>query len=82
MKREITSKIPQIKKNVKDFIADENGFVSKDKILKVTFMISMGSVLFSPHAQAQTTHANSISGSFSGTTVSGSHSHHANHTSY
>ncbi len=83
MKENVKKKLPEIKKNIKDFISDESGFVSKEKILKASFAVGFATLaLVNTAAADHTSHTNSISGSFSGSTVTGSHTHHGSHSSY
>lgn len=82
MREKIRQKLPEIKRDIKEFIADEKGFVSKDKILKVSFVLGMTSLLLSNTAAAATTHTNTLSGSYSAPTITGTHTHHGSHSNY
>lgn len=82
MREKIRQKLPEIKKDIKDFIADEKGFVSKDKILKASFVLGMTSLLLTNTAAAATEHTNTLEGSWSAPTLTGTHTHHGSHTSY
>ncbi len=82
MREKIRRRLPEIRREIKEFVSDEKGFVSKDKILKASFVLGMTSLLLANTASAQTTHTNTLSGSFSGDTLTGTHTHHGNHTSY
>ena len=82
MKEKIRQRLPEIKRDIKEFVSDERGFVSKDKILKISFVLGMTSLFLAGTAAAQTTHTNTISGNFAGQTLTGSHTHHGQHSSY
>lgn len=85
MKEKIRQKLPEIKRDIKEFVSDERGFVSKDKILKAAFVLGAASLFLASSAAAQadhTQHINELSSSFSDQTLTGSHSHHGQHTSY
>ena len=82
MREKIRQKLPEIKRDIREFVSDERGFVSKDKILKAAFVLGATSLLLAGTAAAQATHTNTISGSFAGQTLTGSHTHHGNHSSY
>ena len=82
MREKIRQRLPEIKRDIREFVSDESGFVSKDKILKAAFVLGAASLLFAGSAAAQTTHTNTISGDFSDQTLAGSHTHHGQHTQY
>jgi hypothetical protein len=88
MRERIRKKLPEIKRDIKEFVSDERGMVSKDKILKASFVLGMTSLLISNSAVAQdTTHTNNLCTAaepchFSGQTLTGRHTHHGNHTHY
>jgi hypothetical protein len=85
MKGKIRKRLPEIKKGIKEFVSDEKGFVSKDKILKASFVLGMTSLLLTNTAVAQDTqHTNTVSGSWTaGTrTITGTHTHHGSHSHY
>ena len=83
MRKEIRDKLPEIKKNIKEFVSDESGLVSKDKILKASFALGVGSILLSASVSAaHTSHTNELTASFSSQKLTGMHSHHGQHTSY
>ena len=75
--------LPEIKRDIKEFVSDEKGFVSKDKILKASFVLGMTSLLLANTASAATvTHTNTLQGDWSAPTITGTHTHHASHASY
>jgi hypothetical protein len=82
MKKELMQKLPEIRRDVSEFISDERGLVSKEKILKATFALGVGSTILSAAAHAQTTHSNTLTVQYAEPNAAGSHSHHASHTSY
>jgi hypothetical protein len=84
VQEKIRKKLPEIKRDIKEFVRDESGFVSKDKILKAGFALGMASMIFAGTAAAHTSHTNTFSQDFDDTSISltGSHTHHGQHTSY
>lgn len=82
MKEKIKEKLPEISRDIKEFISDESGFVSKDKILKAGFALGIASLLMANNVSAATTHTNTLSGSMAGNTLTGTHTHHGSHSNY
>ena len=72
---------PKLKQELKNFLHDEEGTISKDKVIKAGIILSNILLMSQPAAaHGQTTHTNSLSApSFSGSQASASHSHHASH---
>jgi hypothetical protein len=86
MRESVRKKLPEIKKDIRQFVSDESGFVSKDSILKVGIALGAASLLLANAARADAPlHTNGISSaSFNSATytLSGQHSHHGNHGNY
>ena len=75
-------KIPKIKKELKKFIKDESGKISKKSILKAGAAVSMATFLateVSAHHVQSFTHSNSLGLSYSGDTATGTHTHNMIH---
>jgi hypothetical protein len=92
-KNKLSTKLPALKRSVKDFLADEDGFVSKETILKIGLATVAGiGILGAMSTDASAGHTNHDSHN-NNTTNSGataqcvniSHTNaagHSNHTSY
>ena len=77
--------IPKLKKKISSFLVSEEGKISKESLLKAGTMLSavaLGSALAVNNANAGIEHSNNLSLSYSGGTATGSHGHHASHSSY
>lgn len=84
---------PKVKKSINDFIQDEEGNVTRGKLVTVGTMIVIMSIVSSLEAFAahgshvsHSSHASHSSGayskSYSGTPIHGSHTSHASHNSH
>ena len=85
MKNSIKKELPKIERNIKDFVKDESGAVTKDKILKAGIALGIASfALVGSAAADHTSHTNSLSATVDETSGSatGTHSHHGQHSSY
>lgn len=77
--------IPKLKKKINAFLTKEDGRISKDKLIKTGVLlgaVALASGLAVQDASAGTTHGNSLGVSYSGGTATGTHGHHASHSSY
>ena len=82
--KQVKKKIfPKLKQELKNFLHDEEGIISKDKVIKAGVILSNIIFMSQPAAaHNQTTHSNSLTyPNYSGASVSASHSHHASHSS-
>lgn len=89
VKNRIDKKIPRIKKDIKDFLFNEEGNISKKNIAKLGISLAVLGMMLEPQgAQAQHTshssHSNSLFTSGQGghssiTTHANTHSNHGNH---
>lgn len=85
LKEEIRGTLPEIKKSLSNFVKDENGLISKDNILKLGVATGIAAVLLTSTVHADhTEHSNTISGNFdsSAKTLTGTHTHVMQHSSY
>ena len=77
--------IPKLKKKISSFLVSEEGKISKESLLKAGTMLSavaLGSALAVNNANAEIIHSNDLSVSYSTPTATGTHGHHASHSSY
>lgn len=77
--------IPKLKKKINAFLTSEEGKISKESLLKTGVMLSavvVGSVLAANNTSAEIIHRNDLSVSYSAPTATGTHGHHASHSSY
>jgi hypothetical protein len=92
-KNNIPKKIPDLKKTVKGFLVDEDGFVSKETILKVGLatvgglgMLGSMTSSFAGHSDSTSAHASSCAAVLSGTCYNVQHTNnppaHTSHGSY
>ena len=77
-------KLPEIKKEVKDFLSEESGIISKENIIKTGIVV--GSILAATKnifaADNTVYHANNIDIKNIAGEVNASHSHHASHANF
>lgn len=80
MKRK-NKRLPQLKKNIKDFLLSEEGKISKKDIAKVGLSLAAIGLMIVPEAAAQ--HTNCLTpGPGGGHTSHSSHASHASHASH
>jgi hypothetical protein len=80
--KKILKKVPEVKKTLKDFMADEDGFVSKENILKVGLATMAGiGMLGAMASSAAAGHTNNASKTVAGDGKSVTFTH-SNHNSY
>lgn len=83
--------LPSFKKDIKDFVLNEEGKISKKNIAKIGISLAILEMMFEPMAQAgpsHSSHASHSSGLFSTgrgghqstTTHANTHSNHSNHS--
>ena len=89
-KKKQNAALPQIKKEIKDFLMDEEGRLTKEDIAKLGVSLAVLGFMLSPEiAQAQhsNTYGSHISifgsaGHMSTSTHSNTHTNHSNHSSH
>lgn len=72
---------PKIKKEIKYFLYDESGSMSKENILKAGITLGATYLLVkdvSAHHTSSTTHTNTLTLQSMQSSVTGTHSHHSN----
>lgn len=87
-KSKVKNKYPSVKKQIKDFLADEEGKISKKDIAKLGVSLAVLGMMMQPgvahagtHTDAYANHysANDTSGHTSSTDHTNSHANHSNH---
>jgi hypothetical protein len=77
------SKLPKIKKELAAFLVGEEGRISKQYVLTIGAFLAMSALLAQ---NVKPAHTGSVSGTWTGSTsggtLTGSHTHHGNHSSY
>ena len=75
--------LPQIKRDLKNFICDEKGTMAKKNILKaglaVGTLVGLTRSAFAYHSDVATQHGNTLTLSYNDPEGVGQHSHHASH---
>lgn len=72
---------PKLKQELKNFLHDEEGTISKDKIIKAGVILANILLMSQPvAAHSQATHDNNLSLGYSSGTATATHSHHASHS--
>ncbi|MFH0831371.1 MAG: hypothetical protein V1886_00680 [archaeon] len=72
---------PKIKQELKNFLNDEEGTISKDKIIKAGVILANIILMSQPAAaHSQATHSNDLSQGYASGTATATHSHHASHS--
>lgn len=80
MKRKKSKKLPELKKNIKDFLLSEEGGIHKKDIFKAGLFLVAASIVIVPTQALAATHTNDFI--FTGTGGHTSHSSHASHASH
>ena len=77
-------KLPEIKKEVKAFLSDESGVISKESILKTGIIIGglLAAAKNTLAADNTVYHANNIEFTRAGEEITAGHTHHANHSNF
>lgn len=86
------TKLPILKKKISSFLSQEDGFVSKEKLLKGSVIIGsiaiLASSIFAAQEPTHASHHSSVESNLGvnydtvSNTLIGTHSHHANHASH
>ena len=82
MGKEVKKRVfPKLKQELKNFLHDEEGTISKDKIIKAGIILANMVLMSQPvAAHSQTTHGNSLSLAYVSQQATATHSHHASHS--
>ena len=79
---------PKLSKQISSFLSQEDGSVSKSKLLKGSLLIGSIAILSATVSGGHTSHNNSIKSSLTSSydpnsaSITGQHAHHANHGSH